>query len=479
MKLNRILLCSALALAIALPVQGEEAVLPEVTAAPTQAPTPAPTQAPVVTAEVTAAPTAEPTVEVTTAPTAEPTVETTSAPTAEITAEPTAEVTTEPTAEVTTEPTAEITAEPTAEVTPESTSPASPEATVTPEASVTPNPSASLEPSVSPEASVTPEASVSPEPSVTPEATAVPKPDEIGEILTITPEGSAVQENDAWNITISAQDAALAFTWTLAEGNEALAYLVYIEDASGQLTLLQSGGSEARIQLSAASYPQGTLYVGAELTDGSLTWGKVAFATTSDTPMNPGTAGGMGSFGGSSSRPSGSASAAMGGGEVDLGFRVTPGQAITSKHSSGTMNDRAYTDAAVETLDEAVTALSLGVTQAQITLDAGANAFLAVREEEKLSLYPAESGQAWSLSVLAMQALSDSGVDRVSFHLDGMVISLSTQMELSGSVYAQLRTQGYVAKDVQLEISDQGVIASIAENNYRIDEGGVLAPLEG
>lgn len=164
-------------------------------------------------------------------------------------------------------------------------------------------------------------------------------------------------------------------------------------------------------------------------------------------------------------------------GEMDMGFRVTPGEALTSSHASGSRDTTPYVCSQIADSETAVQSLTLDSTQTQITLDGGASAFLFENAEGRLHLTPEAQGEEWQLSLLALNTLANSGVEQVSFQLGDHCDTLSTRMELSGSIYAALRAQGYVSKDFCLCISREGITVRIAGEQYSINESGELAPL--
>ncbi|MBP3409907.1 MAG: procyclic acidic repetitive family protein, partial [Clostridia bacterium] len=357
------------------------------------------------------------------------------------TSEPSQEPTQEPTSEPTQEPTSEPSQEPTCEPTQEPTS----------------------EPSQEP--------SASPEPSATPR----PLPGSISGLVNITPEGTARQENGVWHIQLSAPDGPVSFTWSVS--GEAVSYLLYAQSGQGEMRFLTET-QNMRIDLPSANYAQGqhTLYVGAVLADDSVTWGSITFELASQQADRP-----AGRFPGGS-RPSGgqpSGSASMGGeaAQEEQGFRITPGKALTSKHSSGTKNMNAYTHSEIPASGEAITALVLSSTQSQITLDNGA-AFHVFREDAGLQLVPESEGEAWQLNALAMNTLAGNGIECVVFHVGEASYTMSTEMEFSGSVYASLRAEGYVSKDMEIIIDGQGMYVHIAGGVYRIGSNGELVPCE-
>ena len=274
----------------------------------------------------------------------------------------------------------------------------------------------------------------------------------------------------------------MSFVWTVS--GEATGHLVYVQNGQGEMSFVAETQS-ARIELSSANYAQGqyTLYAGAILADGSVTWGSAIFELLSQQqgPPQGGVPGGFpggfpgGGFGGG--KPGGSA--AMGGEmpQEEQGFRVTPGEALTSKHASGTKDTTAYTHSEIADTEEAVTALALSSTQTEITLDKGA-AFFVIKDDARLQLVPESEGERWQLNALAMTTLAQSGVERVVFHVDNLSYSLPTQIKFSGSVYASLRADGYVSKDMEIRIDARGVRVYIAGGVYQINENGELVPCE-
>ena len=499
-RLNRLLLCGLIVCALAVPAglaNGEDAAAPipetqpPATAVPTQAPVqetvPDPTQA--ASVELTQEPSADPTQEASTEPTqepsADPTQEASTEPTQEPSVEPTQEASTEPTQEPSAEPTQEASAEPTQEPSIEPTQEPgvepTPEPTLDPGASPSADPSMeptldpSLEPTLDP--SLEPTLDPSLEPTVSPEASIEPRPTpgSNGGLVNITPEGTAQQENGVWRIQPTAPDSPISFGWTVS--GEAVNYLVYTQ--SGQdVPVFIAETQQLRIDLSTAGYMNGqyTLYVGAYLADGSITWGSTAFelAAQQGGPPSGGFPGGF--TGGGGGRPGGMGSM-DGFAQEEQGFSVTPGEALTRKHSSGTKNTAAYTHSEIAASGEAVTALALSSTQTEITLDSGA-AFIAETENGVLHLRPESDGETWMLNALAMKTMAESGVESVVFHVGDGEYTLPTQMQFSGSVYASLRAKGYVSKDMEIRVDAMGVRVHIAGGIYQINENGELMPCE-
>ncbi len=338
----------------------------------------------------------------------------------------------------------------------------------TPTQEPTSGPAQDPEPSATTEPTITPEPTVAPTPTTTPEPTFFPptEPGIPGELVVITCEGNAKFADDAWEIALNAQDAGVDFSW-IVEGTAEKFYLFADSDYLGETT-------EYRASVSSQPYMNGqhTLYVGALLDDGSITWGAVNFRITSDGKPSGGFPGGRPSGG---NRPSGSGAA--GTSAEEQGFHITPGKALTSKHSSGTKNTAAYTCSEINDSAEAITALVLESTQTEIKLDGGA-AFFAFKDDGTLQLMPESDGACWQLTVLAMNTLAESGIDRVVFHVGGTAYSIPTRMEFNGSVYASLRAKGYVSKDMEIGIDAPGVHVFVDGFSYRINEADELVPYE-
>ena len=439
---------------------------PEIPAPITEEPTVEPTQ------DATAIPTQQPAVEATQEPTSEPTLDATSTPTEDPTSEPTQDATSAPTEEPTSDPTQEPTSEPTQEPTSEPTQEPTQEPTSDPTPEPTPKPT--LEPSYEPSMEPTVSPSVSPMPSATP----LPQPGSIDGLVNIAPVGTAHQENGIWKIQLSTPSTPVPFNWSV--NGDASSYYVYVQSGQNEIRFVAET-SGAHIDLSSQNYENGQhiLYVGAVFADGSVTWGKAAFELMSqqEGPPNGGFPGGFpggGKPGGGMPNGSGSMGELPQG---EQGFRVTPGKALTSKHASGTKNTTIYTHSEIADSAETITSLFLSSTQTEITLDDGAFFFIA-EEDGKLQLTPESEGKCWYLSVLAMNTLFESGIDRVVFQVGNTSCSLLTQMEFSGSTYASLRAKGYVSKDMVVCVNMNGVRIHVADCIYSINENGELVPCE-
>ena len=112
------------------------------------------------------------------------------------------------------------------------------------------------------------------EPAV--ESTSIPTPGEIGDVVRIQPKQDAQQYDDLWVIPLEQDQQTVEFKWEVSEA--ASEYLVYTLDEFGNPELIAQT-TDSSVSLPAADYEDGciTLYVGAVLEDGSVTWGEAQF----------------------------------------------------------------------------------------------------------------------------------------------------------------------------------------------------------
>ena len=373
------------------------------------------------TAEVaspTAAPTEAPTVE----PTVEPTAEPTAAPTEAPTAAPTTEPTTEPTADPTTEPTSEPTAEP----------------TTAPTAEPTPTPAQ----------------------------------------FEIVPEGNAQRTENVWRIALNSAEDTLHFRWTAAEG--ATVYAVQITDADGNIFYAaQETAADAAVPANALQMNIAyTLAVSAFADDAPIIAGEISFIPVSEAekPDDVPDGGGFPSGGGSSGGgrfPSGSA---QGGddAQADMGFHVTAGEALTSRHASGTGDAQAYGTLKIVLSDAAEKALSLDGTELSVTLNDGESGFCAAQDGDKLILTPETDGDAWHINALALKTLRRSGISALRLRINDAEIEISTKWQPCGAIYADLSAAGYVSKDYELTVTASEQNVTVAGQTYKFNENNEL-----
>ena len=386
------------------------------------------------------------------APTAVPEPAATAEPTATDAAADATEPADAPESSASIEPTDTI--EPTATIEPTDT--IEPTATIEPADTI--EPTATIEPTDSIESTASIEPTVSPEPSAPVSA------------IGLRPEGDAQQIEQVWQIALSAPDTQIAFTWSEIPGAERVC--VQISDADGNVLLFQDV-AENRIALAPADYPDGsyTLRIEAWAGEALLLSEEARFMLAQGRPGGGSGGFGGGGFGGSRG---GSGGGSAPEGAAEQGFRVTPGQALTSSHASGTGDMRIYGTVALETSDAEMTLLTLGESELRVTLDGGA-AFTASLDASTLLLQPVAAGARWEINLSALQTLKRSGIETLTLAIDGAEIELPTALELGGSVYGMLRAQGLVAKDFTLEISAEGQRVSVNGAQYLLTDGGELA----
>lgn len=170
-------------------------------------------------------------------------------------------------------------------------------------------------------------------------------------------------------------------------------------------------------------------------------------------------------------RPSGSRPSGGGPGgassEEEAGFRVTPGQALTKTHASGSGDMTAYGALALTLDSEPMTQLSLG-GQA-LAIDCGGTAFTASLEDTTLTL-TAESVAEWHLTLAALGTLRLSGIEQLRLQENGWFTDLDTALTLTGSAYARLRAQGFVSADFLLRVTAEGIAVDAAGETYRLNQ---------
>ena len=386
------------------------------------------------------------------APTAVPEPAATAEPTATDAAADATEPADAPESSASIEPTDTI--EPTATIEPTDT--IEPTATIEPADTI--EPTATIEPTDSIESTASIEPTVSPEPSAPVSA------------IGLRPEGDAQQIEQVWQIALSAPDTQIAFTWSEIPGAERVC--VQISDADGNVLLAQDV-TENRIALAPTDYPDGpyTLRIEAWAGEALLLSEEARFMLAQGRPGGGSGGFGGGGFGGSRG---GSGGGSVPESAVEQGFRVTPGQALTSNHASGTGDMRIYGTVALETSDAEMTLLTLGETELNLTLDGGA-AFTASLDASTLLLQPVAAGARWEINLSALQTLKRSGIETLTLAIDGAEIELPTALELGGSVYGMLRAQGLVAKDFTLEISAEAQTVRVNGAQYLLTDGGELA----
>lgn len=452
MRKGRRALCAAMAVAMLLSVScAEEETLTEATAAPTAAPSAPPEPAGTVDPAGTPVPT------VTAAPTGTP--ESTEA--------------------------ADATGTPAPMETPGSTD--------VPEPTETVGETSTPAPMETPGLTNPPESTDAPTSAPLPTDIPTQAPDPSKAIPVIRVEGDAVQKDGTWQIGCSAPEEKIAFVWTF--DGEAARYVAEIIDNQGNAFPLEDP-EEMRLEINAAEWLQGpcTLCVGAVLLDETIAWGSIDFAVVQQQQngrpgggFNGGGFGGArpgGGFSGGSGRSAGGSAGAVGGAPgsgmpEEAGFRVTPGEALTDDHASGTKNMTLYGTVALEVEETPMQALTVGGVALDVTLDGGLQPFTASIEDGCLILTPETEGEQWQLSGGALKTLFSSGIEALILVVDDSKIALETGTALGGAVYGKLCAAGYVSKDYLWQVDARGMEITVGEARYRLNASGELEPLGG
>lgn len=163
-------------------------------------------------------------------------------------------------------------------------------------------------------------------------------------------------------------------------------------------------------------------------------------------------------------------------GEVpaDEGLHITPGEALTDSHASGTKDMQLYGTVALEPSNEAATALVMGGETLPVQLDGGDGAFTAALDGQTLILTPQNGGTLWSLDGRTLKTLMDSGVESIVFELNGAQMELDTAAELCGENYGALRARGFVSKDFFWTLSADGIRIQADGETWLLGENGEL-----
>lgn len=290
---------------------------------------------------------------------------------------------------------------------------------------------------------------------------------------------NGMEVDGVWQVSYATLEDLIAFTWTPVEG--ATQYILWLANAEGALTALEPT-AQTRLEIAASTCAEGvwTLYAGAVLADGSVAWGSAAFQLTQGGGMpGGGFPGGMpgGSFDLSGLLGSLGGMGEMNG-EMEQGFTVVPGEALTDSHASGTEDASLYGSLPLELAAEAETALTLDGIELDVTLADG-GAFTASLDGDVLTLTPESGGGEWRIGGLALRTLRLSGVRELRLVVGGEAVALGTEAEFSGAAYGALRAAGYVSKDFVWQVTASATTVAVDGEEYEIGADGTLVPLGG
>lgn len=270
-----------------------------------------------------------------------------------------------------------------------------------------------------------------PDPAATTPETASPEPDHPAETISPEPTETAQTETIAPEPTEPGGGWTLTIHYVLPDGGPAAADYVQTSLVTGQAYDVESPVIEGM-----AADPARVSGVMGEA-DVTVT---VVYGASGEFPGGfPGGGFPGGSHGGShgGSRPGGASSGTGGpdGAEAaeDPGFRVTPGEAFTSIHSSGDRDDSLYT--ALDADDETVQALGMSLTAS------GAEQPFSARWADGALILSGGAG-CWRVNGSALRALQNAGVETLVLASGDAAVVLPTAGFASGYAYDRLRAQG-------------------------------------
>ena len=181
-------------------------------------------------------------------------------------------------------------------------------------------------------------------------------------------------------------------------------------------------------------------------------------------------------------RPTGGGYGWGGGGHGGGGGGAQPGQATTSSHGRGSLNDTPYWGGPLEADGAETRALTLGGEALNLTVASEEGTFTATLSGDTLTL--ALSGDETALSVGgdALETLFASGIDTVSIEYPGGQLAIPTANWLSGSAYDRLRARGTTPNLLTLNIqfeSPDPILTVRTETEALPVDGQTLTLAEG
>ena len=312
-----------------------------------------------------------------------------------------------------------------------------------------PDPAATTPETASPEPDH-PAETISPEPTETaPAETISPEPTKTAPTEPIAPEPT--EPGGGWTLTIH---------YVLSDGGPAAADYVQTSLAAGQAYDVESPVIEGM-----AADPARVSGVMGEA-DVTVT---VVYGASGEFPGGfPGGGFPGGSHGGS--RPGGASSGTGGPDGADAaedpGFRVTPGEAFTSIHSSGDRDDSLYT--ALDADDETVQALGMSLTAA------GAEQPFSARWADGALILSGGAG-CWRVNGSALRTLQNAGMEMLVLASGDAAVALPTAGFASGYAYDCLRAQGLASSAFEYAVDPAAETAWLTAQGETYDlalEGG-------
>ncbi len=283
------------------------------------------------------------------------------------------------------------------------------------------------------------------------------------------------ENENVWKIFYQSTEDLITFSWTAMD---AAVYEIKITDGT-EADLYTVQMTETTLSLPASTFAESTYVLNVIAYDGSenpvqLASAGITFALVQGQPTpddgGKGFPSGDGHRGGSF--PSGGMPDGMG--EEEQGLKVTPGEALTNSHTSGTKSMTAFDAVEVVIPEETETVLTLNGTELDVTLDDVQSAFSVTEEEKTLVLTPVNGGEKWSVNALSLKRLKNSGIETIRLVLGEMAIDVDTTWQPQGTIYAKLSAEGYVSKDYTLIVTADRITVRIENQIYIMNENNEL-----
>ena len=171
-----------------------------------------------------------------------------------------------------------------------------------------------------------------------------------------------------------------------------------------------------------------------------------------------------------------------GGGGHGGGGGAQPGQAATSSHGRGSLNDTPYWGVPLEADGAESRALTLGGEALNLTVTSEEGTFTATLSGDTLTLALSGDETALSIGGDALETLFASGIDTVSIEYPGGQLAIPTANWLSGSAYDRLRARGttpnLLTLNIQFESPDPILTVRTETETLPVD-GQTLTLAEG
>ena len=181
-------------------------------------------------------------------------------------------------------------------------------------------------------------------------------------------------------------------------------------------------------------------------------------------------------------RPTGGGHGWGGGGHGGGGGGAQPGQATTSSHGRGSLNDTPYWGVPLEADGAETRALTLGGEALNLTVASEEGTFTATLSGDTLTLALSGDETALSIGGDALETLFASGIDTVSIEYPGGQLAIPTANWLSGSAYDRLRARGTTPNLLTLNIqfeSPDPILTVRTETEALPVDGQTLTLAEG